>query len=213
MDRDISSLRREYNRDGLLEKDLDDNPVVQFDHWFQDSLKAGLKDANAMSLSTTGENNRPSSRIVLLKEFDEQGFVFFTNYRSRKGSEIEANFFGALLFYWSELERQVRIEGSIDKVNRDISESYFHSRPVESQLGAVASEQSQMLKNREELESKYQELKKKYEGREIPCPDFWGGYRLRPDRIEFWQGRPSRLHDRFEYIREGDRWIHRRLYP
>lgn len=213
MERDIRSLRREYNREGLLEKNLDNNPVIQFDHWFQDSMNAGVKDANAMSLSTVGEDNRPSSRIVLLKEFDEQGFVFFTNYDSRKGSEIEANSFGALLFYWSDLERQVRIEGSITKVEREVSESYFHSRPAESQLGALASDQSRMLKNREDLENRYRELKKRYEGKEIPCPDFWGGYRLYPDRMEFWQGRPSRLHDRFEYLRDGARWIHRRLYP
>lgn len=213
MERDIRSLRREYNRKGLLEQDLEDDPLILFDHWFQDALDAGLKDANAMSLSTVDPNNRPSSRIVLLKELDADGFVFYTNYESKKGSDIEANALGALLFYWSDLERQVRIEGSITKVDRKVSESYFHSRPIESQLGAVASDQSRILKNREELENRYHELKKKYNGKEIPCPDFWGGYQLNPDRIEFWQGRPSRLHDRFEYIRKGDHWEHRRLYP
>ncbi len=213
MDKDISSLRREYNRDGLFEKDLDDNPVAQFDHWFNDALNSGLKDANAMTLSTVSKEGQPSSRIVLLKEFDEKGFVFFTNYKSRKGEDIEANAVGSLLFYWPDLERQVRIEGSMTRVSREVSKSYFHSRPIESQLGALASDQSRTLKNREELEKRYLDLKKQFEGKEIPCPEYWGGYRLKPERMEFWQGRPSRLHDRFEYILEANRWVHRRLYP
>jgi len=213
MDKNIRSMRREYNRDGLLEKDIDDNPVTQFGRWFKAALDTGIKDANAMTLSTVSNEGRPSSRIVLLKEFDEKGFVFFTNYQSKKGSDIEAHAVGSLLFYWSDLERQVRIEGSLTKVSRELSESYFHSRPVESQLGALASDQSRILGSREELENRYEDLKKQYEGKEIPCPEYWGGYRLEPDRMEFWQGRPSRLHDRFEYVFEDNQWIHRRLYP
>ncbi len=213
MEKSIASIRREYSRAGLQEEDLAENPLDLFDKWFREALDARLKDANAMILSTADKSGKPSSRIVLLKDFDDEGFVFFTNYQSRKGREIEQNVFGALLFYWAELERQVRIEGALVKTSREVSEAYFHSRPVESQLSALASDQSRVLRDRQELEAKIRELSEKYGDGEIPCPKFWGGYLLKPDRIEFWQGRPGRLHDRFEFFSIDGRWNHHRLYP
>lgn len=213
----VKSLRREYKRDGISEETVQDSPIDQFTIWFEDALNSNMTDANAMTLATATADGRPSSRIVLLKGFDEEGFHFYTNYDSRKGKELAENPNAALCFYWSALERQVRIEGRVTKLSRDVSASYFQSRPRTSQLGAWASSQSTELKNRQELEDNFKELKQKFKGKDVPCPDFWGGYNLNPQSIEFWQGRTGRLHDRILYTRDGNadknEWIIKRLNP
>ena len=213
----VEALRREYSRDGISRKSVQHNPIDQFTIWFEEALNSNLTDANAMTLSTADREGRPSSRIVLLKGFDEEGFRFYTNYASRKGKELDQNPYGALCFYWSALERQVRIEGRVFKLSREQSETYFKSRPRNSQIGAWASNQSSGLPSREKLEEKYEQLREKFEGEEIPTPDFWGGYRLLPDAIEFWQGRTGRLHDRILYTRDLDspdqKWEIERLNP
>ncbi len=209
-----SDLRKTYSFGGLSESDLDSDPFAQFGKWFQQAVEAKLTEPNAMTLATATSDGFPSARMILLKSFDEDGFVFFTNYESQKGRELAENPSAALVFYWAELERQIRIAGAVSKVPRQESEEYFKSRPEGSRLGAWTSRQSQVISGREVLEERLKKLTAEYQDREIPTPPFWGGYRLSPQTIEFWQGRPNRLHDRLRYTRQSDnRWLIERLSP
>lgn len=210
---DISDLRREFMYAGLSSKDLDPDPLVQFEKWFVEARDSGLNNSNALSLATVGTDGMPSIRTVLLKAFDRKGFVFYTNYGSRKAHEIDANPQAAMLFHWLELDRQVKIQGRVSRVSTSESLKYFASRPRGSQIGAWCSEQSSPLGSRTLLVQAYESMKKKFADGEVPLPDFWGGYRVEPSCIEFWQGRENRLHDRFEYLREGDAWSIQRLAP
>jgi pyridoxamine 5'-phosphate oxidase len=213
----LADIRRDYARAGLRRADLNANPIAQFQSWFDDAKSALEKkflDVNAMTLATADKNGKPSARIVLLKGLDERGFIFYTNYKSRKGRELSQNPNAALTFFWAELERQVCVAGKMKKLSRAESEKYFQSRPRASQIAAWASGQSSVLKNRDALEIKWSELEKKFPGEKIPLPPNWGGLVLRPERIEFWQGRPSRLHDRFQYSRQkNNSWKLERLAP
>lgn len=211
--KNLFKLRKEFSVEVLNEENIKTNPFVQFDLWFSDALKLDSMEANTMFLATSSSSGIPSLRTVLLKEFDKNGFVFFTNYSSRKGKEISENPNIALLFYWKELERQVLIEGIAEKVSSEESIIYFNSRPFESRISAAVSEQSKIIENREFLESKFSELKKKYKDENIPKPKHWGGYRLIPVRFEFWKGRENRLHDRILYSKVGDIWNINRLSP
>ena len=197
----------------LSEKDADSNPFRQFEKWFREAEAAVPVLPNAMTLATATAAGVPSARVVLLKDFDERGFVFYTNYESPKGGELNENPEVSLCFYWPELGRQVRITGAVTKTTRDESEAYFHTRPVDSQLGAWASNQSEVIPGREVLEAKMDELVREYDGKEIPLPPYWGGYRVQPSAIEFWQSRPSRLHDRLRYSRRERDWVIERLAP
>jgi pyridoxamine 5'-phosphate oxidase len=210
----LSDLRREYALAGLKESDLDSNPFRQFDKWFQQALAAGLPEPNAMTLATATLDGKPSARVVLLKGFDEQGFVFFTNYESQKGRELAANPQAALVSYWTELERQVRISGQVSRVSAEESKAYFRSRPLGSQLGAWASQQSEVVGGRKILEDRLERLTQEYQTKPVPLPPYWGGYRVAPETIEFWQGRPNRLHDRLRYtLQSGCQWLIERLSP
>ena len=209
----IANLRREYASRALVEEEALADPIGQFAAWFDEAVKAGIPDVNAMTLATASAAGEPAARIVLLKSFDEQGFVFFTNYGSAKGQDLVANTRACLLFFWVELERQVRITGSVTRVSREESAEYFHSRPYESQLGAWTSRQSSVIESRRELEDRFIALQTQYEGQTIPLPDYWGGYRVSAERVEFWQGRPSRLHDRLLYSRARHGWSRVRLAP
>ena len=212
MDR-VARLRKEYTRSGLKESDADPNPIEQFRRWFDEALAADLHEPNAMTVATATPEARPSARIVLLKGFDERGFVFYTSYEGRKSGELETNPYAALVFYWGELERQVRIEGRVSRVSEEESDAYFEGRPRGSQLGAWVSEQSRPVEDRGALEERLRELEAEYDGREVPRPPFWGGYRVEPETIEFWQGRENRLHDRLRYRRSDEGWKVERLQP
>jgi pyridoxamine 5'-phosphate oxidase len=210
---DVSSLRQEYTNAGLHEADVDQDPILQFHAWFENAIDADLHEPNAMILATATRDGGPSARTVLLKGYDERGFVFYTNYEGRKADDLEANPACALLFYWGELARQVRIEGQAVRLSEEESDAYFASRPRGSRLGAWASEQSSPVENRSVLEERVRALETEYEGREIPRPPFWGGYRVLPETVEFWQGRENRLHDRLVYKRSGEGWKIVRLQP
>jgi pyridoxamine 5'-phosphate oxidase len=206
-------LRVDYALGELLEANVSPDPIQQFGRWFADAQAAKVLEPNAMTLSTIGKGGIPSGRIVLLKAFDQRGFTFFTNYTSRKADELAQHPVASMTFFWASLERQVRIEGSVEKVSRQESDEYFQTRPIKSQLGAWVSDQSQVVASREELEAKMRELEARFGGAPVPTPEHWGGYRLLPRGIEFWQGRRSRLHDRLRYRRERESWIIERLSP
>jgi pyridoxamine 5'-phosphate oxidase len=209
----VANLRNNYTLNHLTENNVSPEPIAQFTEWFEDALKAGLVEANAMVLSTI-KNERPSARVVLLKGFDEKGFVFYTNYNSHKGQQIAENNAACLTFFWDVLERQVRVEGIMEKVSAAESDEYFWSRPKESQIGAWVSSQSEVIADRQTLDDKLVFYQTKFaEVEVIPRPSHWGGYRLKMDTVEFWQGRPNRLHDRLLYSREGDNWKIERLSP
>ncbi|MGL5805670.1 MAG: pyridoxamine 5'-phosphate oxidase [Xenococcaceae cyanobacterium] len=210
----IADLRQNYTRAGLTEAEAAADPFQQFHTWFQQTLEAQLLEPNAMTLATTTADGKPTARMVLLKDFDARGFVFYTNYESLKGQQLNENPFAALVFWWAELERQIRIEGQVEKISNPESDAYFHSRPIGSQLGAWVSHQSQVIDSREVLETRQLDLEQQYRDREIPRPIHWGGFRVVPSVIEFWQGRPSRLHDRLRYtLQANGSWLRERLSP
>ena len=210
---DISEYRREYMRDGLSRELLNADPYKQFETWFKQACEVDIVDANAMSLATVSSEGKPSLRTVLLKTFDEKGFVFFTNLSSQKSQEIKVNSNVALLFPWTELERQIEITGVAERISTVDSLKYIATRPRGSQLGAWVSRQSDVISSRKVLMARLDKLKERFAKGEIPMPDFWGGYRIVPEKIEFWQGRENRLHDRFEYYRSEGEWDMRRLAP
>lgn len=210
----LHDLREHYDRGYLLESDMDPDPFRQFANWFTDALEVVKEDANAMAISTVNESGAPSSRMVLLKEMDDRGFVYYTNYASRKGIEIAANPHVSLLFWWAPLQRQIRIEGQVEKVDRATTQAYFDTRPFGSRLGAIASPQSQRIESREILEQIFNEAEEKYSHLSHPeAPETWGGYRVVPTYFEFWQGRLNRLHDRMSYMEEDGKWKVYRLAP
>ncbi len=210
----LADLRKDYALSGLTEKDLARDPFRQFEKWFQEAEAAKIAEPNAMTLATAGRDGRPSARTVLLKGVDGRGFVFYTNYESRKGRELDVNPRATLLFPWIALERQVIVEGPVTRTSREESEAYFHSRPLASQLGAWVSQQSSIIPGRKTLDDAMKELEKKYAGQTVPLPPQWGGFRLNPETVEFWQGRRSRLHDRLRYRRGADGgWTVERLAP
>ncbi len=210
---DLAALRKEYRLHRLSKEDVDRDPLCQFARWFDEATAAGEADPNAMTLATASPDGRPSARVVLLKGVDGGGFVFFTNTRSKKGEDLAVNPAAALVFFWPTLERQVRIEGTAHAVTRAESQAYFSTRPRESRIGAWASDQSRVITSREALEVSFLNRTKEFGDGEIPLPDHWGGYRLLPDRVEFWQGRENRLHDRILFVLEGQAWTIRRLSP
>lgn len=208
----IAMIRREYEGIPLDKESVDKDPFQQFSKWFDDAVDKGSVDANAMTLTTVSEESRPSSRTVLLKEFDKNGFVFYTNYNSRKGTHLQNNPHVSVTFYWADLMRQVHIEGKVEKVSDEQSTAYFKTRPVASQLGAWASSQSKEVESRDTLKQKMKEYEQKF-GDDIPRPPHWGGFRIVPDRIEFWQGRLNRVHDRICFTLEDGNWMIKRLSP
>ena len=210
---DLNNFRKEYDREELSKNNLSPDPFRQFDAWFNDAIEYGIEEPNAMVLSTVSLFNRPSSRIVLLKDYNSKGFAFFTNYNSKKGKQIENSPFGALLFPWHEVERQIRIEGKIEKLSDQESDAYFHSRPADSRISAIISPQSEEISSRKYLEELEQKFREEFSDNVIQRPANWGGYRLVPDLFEFWQGRKNRLHDRFEYMFVDGSWKIRRLAP
>ena len=210
---DIKAMRVHYVSAAFNETHVKNNPIDQFDIWFKEAVIAKIDEPNAMTLATASNEGFPNARIVLLKEFDQKGFVFYSNYESGKGRELEKNPFATLVFFWKELTRQVRIKGKVEKVTKEESEEYFHQRPRESQLGAWASNQSSEIPNRKYLEDKFQSLQKDFEEKEVPLPPYWGGYRVLPFEVEFWQGRENRLHDRILYRLIENGWRIRRLSP
>jgi pyridoxamine 5'-phosphate oxidase len=211
---DPAASRYDHAGKGLRRSDLDPNPIRQFANWFTAAIEAGIRDVNAMSLATASRVARPSVRIVLLKSFDQDGFVLFTNYESAKGKQLETNPYAALGFYWIELDRQISISGKVEKTSREESKAYFRSRPVGSQLGAWASRQSEIIDGRRVLDARMAEMTERFRNKRIPLPPHWGGYRLKPEIMEFWQGRRNRLHDRFRYTRLANgSWQIDRLAP
>ncbi|MCY7351661.1 MAG: pyridoxamine 5'-phosphate oxidase [Cytophagaceae bacterium] len=210
----LADLRENYTQGRFDVADAHPDPIAQFQRWFGEAQRSQLPEPNAMHVVTVGPDGRPSGRIVLLKGLDERGLVFYTNYQSRKGHQLDLNPYAALTFYWAELERQVRIEGTMKKVAPEESDDYFSTRPRGSQLGAWTSDQSQPIPNREFLEEKEAQIEARFQGQNVPRPPHWGGFRLQPDYVEFWQGRPSRLHDRIAYTRQADgTWALARLSP
>jgi pyridoxamine 5'-phosphate oxidase len=209
----VSDIRKTYQMGALNESDVLQDAIDQFKRWLEDALKSDILEPTAMMVATADKHGRPSARMLLLKGVDERGFIFFSNYQSRKAQELLENPQAALVFYWDSLERQVRVEGKVKKVSKEESESYFHSRPHGSQLGAWASQQSTVIKNRDVVEEKIKELSEMYSEGAVPLPEFWGGYVLEPRVIEFWQGRPNRLHDRLRYTRFEQGWKIERLSP
>lgn len=213
MKSEIADIRKDYKQHSLNEADVAADPFEQFDRWWNDAIAAEVEEVNAMTLATASKDGTPSARIVLLKGYDKQGFVFFTNYESSKGKELMANPQAALVFFWKELERQVRIEGRVEKVSSEESDEYFHSRPEGSRIGAWSSPQSAIIANRTIIETNVTQYTKRFADHEIPRPEHWGGYRVIPNKFEFWQGRSSRLHDRFQYKQENGVWTKHRLAP
>lgn len=212
MDKIISDIRNEYKRQQLLEKDVHKNPLLQFKKWLDEAIEAKLAEPTAMNFCTVSDEGKPSARIVLLKGVSDAGLSFYTNYHSKKGQELQNNPHAAITFFWAELERQVRIEGKVKRVENKTSEEYFHSRPKGSQIGAYISPQSEEI-SREKLQELQEEAEKKFVNKEVPKPEHWGGYELEPDYFEFWQGRPSRLHDRIVFEKKANNWIIKRIAP
>ena len=211
--RNLADIRREYSLQELSEESVAADPFVQFANWFDEYVSSGPLEPSACTVSTVGSDGTPSSRVVLLKGFDDRGFVFFTNYESKKGRDLANDARVALHFFWPELERQIEISGVAERTSREDSEAYFASRPIDSKLGAWASEQSRTLESRDELARRFAEMKERFSDGDVPCPEFWGGFRVVPRLFEFWQGRRSRLHDRICYEHEAGLWTIRRLYP
>ncbi|MET4082087.1 pyridoxamine 5'-phosphate oxidase [Pedobacter sp. UYP30] len=209
----LQNMRQNYINATLNEADVDENPIVQFKKWFEHAIESKVTEPNAMTLATVTKTGKPDARIVLLKGIDENGFQFYTNYLSAKGKELKKNPYASLVFFWHDLERQVRIEGTVTKLDKETSEAYFKSRPRKSQIGAIASPQSQVIESRVMLEDKFNELETQNEGKEIVKPAHWGGFLVKPTRIEFWQGRRSRLHDRINYELVANKWVKTRLAP
>jgi len=211
-DKDIQNLRRQYSKSTLSVSSVSKDPFKQFEKWFQDVLNSGFLEPNAMTLATASKAGKPSARVVLLKGIHDGGFVFYTNYKSKKGKDIEDNPYGSILFYWDRLERQVRIEGKIEKVSQQESEEYFNTRPYKSRVGAWASKQSTVIESRSAIVREFLKYMMKFKTH-VPLPDVWGGYRLIPDSFEFWQGRPNRLHDRVRFTKDKSGWKIERLAP
>jgi pyridoxamine 5'-phosphate oxidase len=207
----ISDLRRDYTQRGLSEDEAASDPFIQFRIWFDQAVVAQVPEPNAMTLATIGAEGQPSARVVLLKDFDERGFVFYTNYQSRKAADLLAHPRAALVFFWPDLERQIRVEGSVTKASSEESDTYFNSRPLGSRIGAWASPQSQVIASRDVLDQRYRQLQEQYGSGEVPRPPHWGGFRVVPNMFEFWQGRTSRLHDRLRYCWNQNAWARERL--
>ena len=209
----IADIRKDYKLRSFLESEAASNPFVQFKEWWNDAIASNIDEVNAMTLATVNAAGKPSARIVLLKGMSEEGYEFYTNYESHKAKEMAGNSNVALVFFWKELERQIRIEGTVRKASEDVSDIYFNSRPEDSRIGAWSSPQSKIIPSRETLEKNVLDIKDKFEGKEITRPTFWGGYIVEPVLFEFWQGRSNRLHDRIEYVKNETGWIKRRLAP
>ena len=210
---EIDNIRKEYTQESLDNQDVDPDPIIQFKKWLEEAIQAEVLEPTAMTVSTVSKEGKPHSRILLLKGLDERGMIFYSNFESEKGQDMKANPFVSLNFFWAELERQVRVEGKVNQISREESEAYFKSRPRGSQIGAWVSPQSQEIPSRDFLEERIKEVSVKYEGLDVPIPPHWGGYLLKIEKIEFWQGRPSRLHDRIVYQLEDENWRIFRLAP